>query len=472
MTLLLLSFHNLTELPTGARSEKTNEPNREVRQDVAGDVDQFSTVLSKLDGEAVVASKRLPSLRSAELPCAKDEAAEHPRKADTVMSEETASAASPVVSYAVASPLSIDPNWSMLLTCASERVVGAPLGNGQETSDRSAEASAISDFDRNATTQNGVDMKQPRSFDEESAFSARLVWNGAPPLAVREHGLRLASSKDDGAPNNDRTQCVAHRLPGAPLARPASPASKDGDGKLPSAVTTIAGDTAPSKSAASLAEVEHERENSDDQCASETISGVEIQSLETHFPVVLSNMLVAQARQIFDLGDKEKPIVNIDIAPSTTVVDSRQPSTGAIKLLTIELEPASLGAVTVKMKMSRSGIDMQIRVESTEALRALDTTRDKLVDAMQSTGCAVDSCTIQVGAPPPTENSPPMTGDSNQNHASHGSDGGRRGQIGQEGQGHGGRGGDPRENTSRGVEEISSNVVSRRSRDRNGGLYL
>jgi flagellar hook-length control protein FliK len=195
------------------------------------------------------------------------------------------------------------------------------------------------------------------------------------------------------------------------------------------------------------------------------IGSIRVQSLETHLPVALSDLLAPQAKAM--LASDET--VSAAPTPSTISLPAEAPhkSGSATRLLTIELEPASLGAVIVKMKLSHSGVDMQISVASADALHALVSTRNALVDAMQSAGCSVDACTIRMSAAPVDNSQAPMDA------SSMGADAGARDRLtGGEGATNGGRDGEPRRESRGARREIAPDVATGRSGDRAGGVYL
>ena len=192
----------------------------------------------------------------------------------------------------------------------------------------------------------------------------------------------------------------------------------------------------------------------------------------TQLPSAFAELLAPQARSL---------IASVSLAAASTVVGERagvvvDPPRQSVapKMLTIELEPASLGVVTVKMKLAHSGIDMRISVESTEALRRLDSTRDQLVEAMQASGCVVDSCTIQIGQRADGANAMAASDGGTANAQSNGTGAEREEQsVGRQGAGHGGQDSDRRRGAGGETSEPTSKSEARRGADRRGdGVYL
>jgi flagellar hook-length control protein FliK len=193
-----------------------------------------------------------------------------------------------------------------------------------------------------------------------------------------------------------------------------------------------------------------------------------ITSLETHFPAVLANTIIAQAPPS---PAGEQRTVSIHIAPNSAAAEQPYKPDVPMRVLTIALEPASLGAVTVRMKMSGSNIDLDIKVESVDALQSLTNTRDQLVDAIKATGCAVDSCTIQVGSASGSSDSS-QTAAFGQRPASSGPEAESRANGGDQGARHGARNDDPGAEPRNRREERPSGVAPSHAADRLHGVYL
>lgn len=239
----------------------------------------------------------------------------------------------------------------------------------------------------------------------------------------------------------------------------------------PGQAESIAGARAPEADFASQtdsppAEAAPVDEISTSAASSQRIGTLAILAPLTQLPSALAELLAPQARS---LTASASHAVSQRAAPATDM----QRRSVAPKILTFALEPASLGAVTVTMKLARSGLDMRISVESTEALRRLDSTRDRLVEAMQSSGCVVDSCTIQIARS--AEGANAQAGpDSGAAYAQ--SDGAGAGSeeqgVGRQGAGYDGRGADRRRGAGVEAGEATSNGEIRRGADRGGAVYL
>jgi hypothetical protein len=372
----------------------------------------------------------------------------------------------------------------------------------QETM-RQPQARAVSQIASPATTV-AVDA-MPRTADV--AFAAA---DAAPVVAASTRARTVAPGSADRASSNDRrafadeaaTSLDSFADVAAPLAgaRGAQDPSSSGEGGFdhrafaettgrstasvdikPSAFDVQGGVSAPAEASLAPADVSTIGATSSDArvdeastsaSAPESIGTLAILASPTQLPAAFAELLAPQARSL--LASASAPVETTAAARGAPVADTQRQSV-APKILTIELEPASLGAVVVKMKLGHSGIDMRISVESTEALRRLDSTRDQLVEAMQSSGCSVDSCTIQIGQNTGDGGNAQAASDGGAAYAqSSGAGAGRDEQsVGRQGAGYGGQGGDRRRGAGGEAAEPGSNGDNRRVADRRGGdLYL
>lgn len=422
-------------------------------------------------------------------------------KSDRASAPEASALDARTAAEAVATPAFIDPSWSMLLsgiaspprsststlTASDEGADRPPPSNISTIASSLLESAPSSESERGAptspislgqalaaATRSGPDAArdggapQPEpALDEGASAPAQSASaqaeSAAVPSIASESGIATTPKPEERSDERVRSPSRAGSIDAVRPEATESDSRFERQATSQSFVSAVhAASARPGRSA--------------EETAPETISDVKIQSLETHLPVALSSIVVAQARSSFGIDETERPNVSVAIAPSSVAIDMQPGGAAApTKLLTIELEPDSLGAVTVKMKMSRSGIDMQIRVDSAEALRALDASRDKLVDAMQSSGCTVDSCTIQVASSViPTaasDGSQTMANGNGQGSASSEWAADRQENIGREGMNDDGRSGSRRDEARSGREETSRDVAPRRT-GRVGDVYL
>ena len=322
----------------------------------------------------------------------------------------------------------------------------------------------------------------PSSADRSSSNDRRLFASDAPaPLssfsdvAAPSAGVHGA---EDSSSNGDRgSDRRAFMETSARSARPIDmrPAALDVAGDIQASADASANasvartDASNVSSTPSAARIDETVTNA---AAPEPVGTLAILASPTQLPSAFAELLAPQARSL--LAAASPPLATGAAASAAPLAEPQRQSI-APKILTIELEPASLGAVVVKMKLAHSGIDMRISVESTEALRRLDSTRDQLVEAMQSSGCVIDSCTIQIGPNAADGANTQAAPDSGAAYAqSSGAGAGRDDQsVDRQGAGYGGQGGDRRRGAGGEANEPASNGETRRVADRRGGdVYL
>nr|WP_255461789.1 flagellar hook-length control protein FliK [Methylosinus sp. RM1] len=296
-----------------------------------------------------------------------------------------------------------------------------------------------------------------------------------------------ASGNDSRSKSSDAAQPVSPSLAGiappigAPGADPSSDCGRQSERRFFAETSDRRGSNVDVRSAAhdvgnyvqAPTSVSPAQPDTSNVSAPEPIGTLAIFAPSTQLPTAFAELLVPQARSL--LASASPASAPATAAASAAPIVEAQRHVGAPKILTIELEPASLGAVTVKMKLAHSGIDMRISVESPEALHRLDATRDRLVEAMQSSGCTVDSCTIQIGQNVAVGGAAQAASDSGAAFAqSSGTGAGRDEQsVDRQGVGHGGQGGDRRQSASGEANDSTPNGEPRRVAARRGDdVYL
>jgi flagellar hook-length control protein FliK len=84
-----------------------------------------------------------------------------------------------------------------------------------------------------------------------------------------------------------------------------------------------------------------------------------------------------------------------------------------LKILTFDLHPEQLGPVTVRMRMSRSHVEIAIDVRTEDARVALSRTSDAIVEAIAGHGLTLEPPDIRLASPPSAmESSSPMNNQS------------------------------------------------------------
>jgi hypothetical protein len=72
-----------------------------------------------------------------------------------------------------------------------------------------------------------------------------------------------------------------------------------------------------------------------------------------------------------------------------------QPSNSTLKVLIVHLEPADLGSVAIKMRLTGNHLDMEVMAAQHDTLRALSSDHDRLRDMLQSCGYSIDHLSIK-----------------------------------------------------------------------------
>ncbi|WP_155931234.1 MULTISPECIES: flagellar hook-length control protein FliK [Methylosinus] len=306
-----------------------------------------------------------------------------------------------------------------------------------------------------------------RSFDLAAAIPS-LISDAPRPSSAASPVLDLprsdAPDADDttSAPPLEAADFAAVSSTSQPSASP-SPRLTEATG----VAWTLPAALAASRSVPASAEVE----SSPDATPKEEIVATPLGRVDLSAPTAqpapaMAALLVPQARSLLAQDQS-------GAAPATATrraADAAPRATSnVVKSMTIELAPESLGAVVVKMKLVHSGVEMKISVRSSEALNELESSRDALVAAMRSAGCAIDGCTIQIAAPAADGAQAQAAGQSFDSSAN-GANSERRDVAGEgagDGQGTGGR----RRESER--DDGAAESVARRSVDRrSGGVYL
>jgi flagellar hook-length control protein FliK len=145
------------------------------------------------------------------------------------------------------------------------------------------------------------------------------------------------------------------------------------------------GDRAASANLATQVSIAVDRKNNDAVKAT-------VRSLETYLVGAAADLSPLPNKALTNVpsSDAMFPSQSFSCELST---HSRQ---SAVKVLTIELSPESLGTVTAKLRISGSKVSVELNVQTHEARSALEASRSRLTEAMQSGGCNVDSCDIKI----------------------------------------------------------------------------
>jgi chemotaxis protein MotD len=121
---------------------------------------------------------------------------------------------------------------------------------------------------------------------------------------------------------------------------------------------------------------------------------VAVREQETHFEPVQQPTLL---QKIVDRMVTDLPAAPTQASPAFTEValpDFHKAADSPVKILTIQLEPPDLGAVTVKMRLSGDAVEIRLSAESHETTQLLKSERTALTDIMQSAGYKFDIASI------------------------------------------------------------------------------
>jgi hypothetical protein len=121
---------------------------------------------------------------------------------------------------------------------------------------------------------------------------------------------------------------------------------------------------------------------------------VTVKSLQTHLIAAVSEFS-AQTQNAHTQSERSRDAsAHVDPVGSLAQYSSRS----LVKIITIELAPASLGQITAKMRFSGSGLALELSVDTPEARRALRDVEESLVEAIQASGGKVESCEIKISS--------------------------------------------------------------------------
>jgi chemotaxis protein MotD len=98
---------------------------------------------------------------------------------------------------------------------------------------------------------------------------------------------------------------------------------------------------------------------------------------------------------------QDKADIKADIAPQRPAADVQPEHRPPAKteILGIQLEPQSLGRVTIKMRLAGTALDLRIEAEQPETLRLLEREKGLLGSKLQAAGYSLDSLLIQLSEP-------------------------------------------------------------------------
>ncbi|KAA2237377.1 flagellar hook-length control protein FliK [Salinarimonas soli] len=313
-----------------------------------------------------------------------------------------------------------------------------------------------------------------------SALNALVfdLGRGAPP--IREPGLPLdqASAPDEAAGNDALAgllaQAVAAVTPGEPQAKRGT-AEADG-AREPRRGTTdapaVGTDAQPAGSRPGVRLSGPLMRGTADLALAVKASAGEapmkatVLSQATFFAPALG---AANVQAIADAVSGAAPDrAPLHFAPTLASTDPlARGSASPVKVLTVQLEPISLGKVTLAIRLTADGVRVDVTAADPSVVPLLNQDKDLITDAIRRSGVVPDVVTIQAGEPPARLHAPgvqaPSGGDG---AAAGGASGGREGMPG--------GGSDRRDHPGNGAQARRAQDEDDlgRRRDTRGDLYL
>jgi chemotaxis protein MotD len=115
------------------------------------------------------------------------------------------------------------------------------------------------------------------------------------------------------------------------------------------------------------------------------------------------------AQQIADKIAAELPPAGADSPRAASATTPRPAALQPVKVLTIQLHPADLGTVTVRMTLKAEAMDVQVEVGRRSTARLIDADRDTLTSLLRSAGYNVEGLTVRTVEAPNAASSPGPT---------------------------------------------------------------
>lgn len=132
---------------------------------------------------------------------------------------------------------------------------------------------------------------------------------------------------------------------------------------------------------------------------------IKVLAAETHFPPLPSTSATDQILQrvVAELSAPTETPVGAGAPPRPLTRTAEAAATAAgmastcIKTLTIQLEPASLGPVTVTLRLARTSLTLEIDADDVETARVIDLGRGQLASKLRDSGYMIDELVIADG---------------------------------------------------------------------------
>jgi hypothetical protein len=213
----------------------------------------------------------------------------------------------------------------------------------------------------------------------DSAPSAAQASAALAPILPSTADLRNVQSRTHLTVSGSRLFALASPRAREALDRsPATPATADTTSPPAAAPAGVAGDAAPEPGA-----------GADDLLSSGSFSQLIASDGVGFNPLATADDSVSPV----DLGDRLAAEAS-DLATASGD-DSSTLARGAVKELQFQLEPAELGAVAVRLRLTTGGLSVDISVSNPSALVALEKQRDSMAAKLDGTAQPLESLVIQ-----------------------------------------------------------------------------
>lgn len=186
---------------------------------------------------------------------------------------------------------------------------------------------------------------------------------------------------------------LARDLPRGAEDTATDPAAEDGGADMPRPVRTAPAERPAHREFGQQASADGQAASSGDRSDSNaTPSTTFAQSLQT------ARTSQTDANDALAEAAYEAPADQISSAVQSEIsVESEEISTnGAVRVLQIELKPASLGAVTVRIALKDNAVTLHLEAQRADTLEAIERDREALAGSLRAAGYTVDGITSSV----------------------------------------------------------------------------
>jgi hypothetical protein len=114
----------------------------------------------------------------------------------------------------------------------------------------------------------------------------------------------------------------------------------------------------------------------------------------THLPPVAGP---SPTQQIADRITAEVSSASNASSETAAGAAGSQAATSSVKILNLQLEPENLGRVTVQLRLTGTGLELQVQAASAETMRMIADDKDLLVGKLRASGYSVDALVVKAG---------------------------------------------------------------------------